>query len=149
MGILLHLLKVDAIFFNRQFRGRSDVCINAASHMARVCMELGGNDAMLVLDDADLDAAAQNAVNGRTLNCGQVCAASKRSVVKNTVKEAFTQKLIEKLKCIVIGDPFDPQTQMGSLISRNAAEKVQKQVNKTIEQGAVCVLGGKCMDCVL
>ncbi len=116
---------------------------NAAEHLAHVALELGGNDAFIVLDDADIDLAAKEVIWGRMYNTGQVCCASKRFlVVKERVDEFIskTKALIEALK---VGDPAEEDTQVGCLISEDAAIKVEKQIQKTVEQGGKIVLGGK------
>lgn len=135
--------KVNAISMTGSTEAGLDAYQNAAKHMARVSLELGGNDPMLVLDDADIDSAVENAVFGRMMDCGQVCAAAKRFIVHNSVKEVFTSKLVSKLEQLKIGDPFDPETQVGTLISKKACEKVKEQIDATIAQGAKCVYGGK------
>lgn len=127
--------------------GSTDVGISlakyASDHLHRLFLELGGNDAVVIFDDADLDHAVEEVVFGRTFNSGQVCCASKRFIVQNGIKEKFTSSLIERLKKIKIGDPFDSGVDMGPLVSERAAEDVEKMVNLTIEQGAKCAYGGK------
>lgn len=114
----------------------------AAKHIVPATLELGGNDPFIVLDDADLELAVSNAVAGRTGNAGQVCSSSKRFLVQNSIKEIFTERLIEKLKEIKVGDPALPDTQMGCLINAKAAQGVREQVEYTVAQGAVLALGG-------
>lgn len=115
----------------------------AAANLTRVFLELGGNDAFLVMEDADLELAAEEAVGSRVGNSGQICCASKRFIVHQDVKEAFTEKLIEKLSKVKMGDPLDPENTVGSMISEKAAIQVEEQVNLCIAQGAKCILGGK------
>ena len=98
---------------------------------------------MIVFEDADLELAAKEAVQSRITNAGQVCIATKRIIVQNSVKEEFTNILVEQLKKIRIGDPLDPQNHMGCLINEKAAVKVEEQVQHTIAQGARCIYGGK------
>lgn len=115
----------------------------AAKNIVPATLELGGNDPFIVLEDADLELAVSNAVAGRTGNAGQVCSASKRFLVHNSIKETFTEKLIAELKTIKVGDPALPDTQMGCLINVHAAQTVRKQVEHTVAQGAVLALGGE------
>lgn len=115
----------------------------ASDHLHRVFLELGGNDALVVFDDADIDHAVEEAVFGRTFNSGQVCCATKRFVIQNSIVGEFTNKLVERLKQIKIGDPLASDSDMGPLVSEMAAENVERQVNLTIEQGAKCLYGGK------
>ena len=116
---------------------------NAAGHLAHISLELGGNDAFIVNEDADVDLAVEELVWGRMYNTGQVCCASKRFLIHNRVKEAFTQKAVERIKRIKLGDPADDATQLGCLISEKAAIEVERQVRLTVEQGGRIILGGK------
>ena len=115
----------------------------AADNLTRVFLELGGNDSFIVLEDADLELAVNEAVGSRMGNAGQICCASKRFLIHETLKDEFVKKLKEKINGMKIGDPMDPQTQVGCLISEDAAEQVEKQVEHCIAQGAICVTGGK------
>jgi succinate-semialdehyde dehydrogenase/glutarate-semialdehyde dehydrogenase len=116
---------------------------NAASHLAHVSLELGGNDSFIVWQDADLDLATTAAVRGRTLHAGQVCCASKRFLIHNSLKDEFAKKLAELYKKLKVGDPLDESTQVGCLISEEAAIKVEQQVQHTVSQGGKIILGGK------
>lgn len=138
--------KVNAVSLTGSTEAGMAVYENAARHMARVSLELGGNDAMIVLQDSDLDHAVKCGVESRTMNAGQVCACMKRFVVHNSVKDEFTRKLVAKLKEIKLGDPFDSETIMGSLISREASKQVESQVAHAVSQGAECILGGTCLE---
>lgn len=115
----------------------------AAANLTRVFLELGGNDAFVVMEDADIVLAVQEAIGSRIPNAGQICCASKRFIIQKNRVQEFTDKLIEALKKVKVGDPFDPAMDMGSLISEKAAIQVEEQVNYTISQGAACALGGK------
>lgn len=118
----------------------------AARNLTRVFLELGANDAFIMLDDADVDLAVEEAVLSRTLNAGQVCCGSKRFLVHHTLADEFEGKLKEALNRIVIGDPLKRSTQMGTLIGQEAADAVRNQVQRTISQGAVCTWGGNRLD---
>jgi succinate-semialdehyde dehydrogenase/glutarate-semialdehyde dehydrogenase len=115
----------------------------AAKHLTPCALELGGNDAFIVLEDADVDLAVEETMFGRMYNTGQVCCASKRFIVHNSRKEEFTKKLVARLGKLVQGDPQDERTTIGCLISEKAAIGVEEQVNKTVAQGAKIILGGK------
>jgi succinate-semialdehyde dehydrogenase/glutarate-semialdehyde dehydrogenase len=116
---------------------------NAADHLAHIALELGGNDAFIVAPDGDVDLAVEELVWGRMYNTGQVCCASKRFLIHNSLKEEFTKKAVERIKKIKTGDPADDATQLGCLISEKAAIEVERQVNLTVSQGGKIVLGGK------
>jgi len=119
------------------------VAQNAAKNLARTFLELGGNDALVVFDDADLDLAAEHAAFGRTWANGQCCCANKRLVVQKNVADEFTHKLIAKLKEYTMGNPMDPSTKLGPLITEKAANTVKQQIDLTISQGAKLVYGGE------
>jgi succinate-semialdehyde dehydrogenase/glutarate-semialdehyde dehydrogenase len=115
----------------------------AAENLIPCALELGGNDAFIVLEDADLDLAVSELIWGRMYNTGQVCCASKRFLVHNSIKEIFTEKVVAKIKEQEYGAPQLENTQIACLISENAAIKVETQVARTIDQGGRIVLGGK------
>lgn len=113
-----------------------------AKKLAHVALELGGNDAFIVLEDADLDLATDEVIWGRMYNTGQVCCASKRFLVQHTVVEEFTKKVIDKINAIPKGMPSDEEARLGCLISTEAAIGVEEKVNLTILQGGELLLGG-------
>ena len=115
----------------------------AAENLTHTALELGGNDAFILLEDGDVDLAAKELIWGRMYNTGQVCCASKRFLIHNSVKEEFTKKAIEEIKKLKFGDPKEEDTEIACLISEKAAIKVEKQVERTVEQGGKIVLGGK------
>ncbi|MGI5850091.1 MAG: aldehyde dehydrogenase family protein [Christensenellales bacterium] len=119
---------------------------DGADHLHRVSLELGGNDALIVLDDADIDYAVSESLSGRLPNAGQICCGSKRFFVQNSIKEEFTTKLLEELKKVKVGDPLDEDTTYGPIISERAAIDVEQQIQKTIAQGARLMFGGKRFD---
>lgn len=127
--------------------GSTEVGIETAGHCAKnlthVALELGGNDAFIVMEDADVDLATDELIWGRMYNTGQVCCASKRFLVHKSRVEEFTKKAIEKISKINRADPATDEAEMGCLISEAAAVKVEKQVNLTVEQGGKILLGGK------
>ncbi len=116
---------------------------DCAAHLHRLSLELGGNDALIILDDADLDLAIGESLSGRHLNAGQICCASKRFLVQNSIREDFTRRLLEKLKGIKVGDPNDESTTFGPVISETAAIEIERHIQHAIAQGARLLLGGK------
>jgi succinate-semialdehyde dehydrogenase/glutarate-semialdehyde dehydrogenase len=129
------------------FTGSTEVGLetakSAAAHLAHIALELGGNDAFIVLRDGDVDLAVEEMIWGRMYNTGQVCCASKRFIIHNSVKEAFTEKAIRRILQLKQGSPADESTQVGCLISEKAAIEVERQIRLTVEQGGNIVLGGK------
>lgn len=115
----------------------------AAANLSHTALELGGNDAFIVLDDADVDLAVEELIWGRMYNTGQVCCASKRFLIHNSLKEEFTAKAVDRIKKLKVGDPSQENTQIGCLISEKAAIKVEKQVEQTVKEGGRILLGGQ------
>eukprot|EP01016_Furgasonia_blochmanni_P029197 TRINITY_DN30746_c0_g1_i1.p1 TRINITY_DN30746_c0_g1~~TRINITY_DN30746_c0_g1_i1.p1 ORF type:complete len:535 (+),score=165.66 TRINITY_DN30746_c0_g1_i1:85-1605(+) len=107
------------------------------------CLELGGCDPFLVLPDADLNQAIELAVRSRSNNCGQVCISSKRFLVPEAMVDDFTEKLVQALSKIKIGDPQDETTEMGPLAREDLMNGVASQVEQSIKEGAKLVYGGK------
>jgi len=102
----------------------------------RVVLELGGNDPLIVFDDADLDEAASLAVTGSYKNSGQRCAAVKRILVQETVADVFIEKLLAKTRAWTYGNPMDATLEMGTVIDGSAAMLFEKRVNEAVAQGA-------------
>jgi len=116
----------------------------AATTLKRLAFELGGTDAMIVLDDANLAAAADAVVQGRLTNgAGQICCAVKRVFVQETVYQDFLSLLLDRCRTIRMGDPSSEHTDLGPLISVEAAAKADRQVQTSIALGAKCLTGGK------
>lgn len=114
---------------------------SAESNMKPVWPETGGKSPNLIFADCDLDAAVQHAAAGIFFNQGEVCSANSRILVERSIQEAFTQKLIAHTQEMKLGDPLDPQTQIGSLISEEHAQKVRSMVAAAEEAGATSVCG--------
>ncbi|MCD8165941.1 MAG: NAD-dependent succinate-semialdehyde dehydrogenase [Bacteroides sp.] len=115
----------------------------AGQYVKKSLLELGGSDPFIVLEDADLDIAVQNAAMGRLVNAGQVCISPKRIIVPESVADEFIEKAKAIYQSIKVGDPMDAQTQLAPLSSEKALESVLKQVEDTVKQGATLVYGGK------
>lgn len=115
----------------------------AAGNLTHAALELGGNDAFIVLEDGDVDLAVEEMIWGRMYNTGQVCCASKRFLIHNSLKDEFAKKAVDRIKELNYGAPDREETQISCLISEKAAIKVEEQVNKTVEQGGKIILGGK------
>ena len=106
-------------------------------------LELGGNDPLVVLRDADLARAAALAVAGATRNSGQRCTAVKRIVVESSVADRLAELISELTAGLRVGDPFDPATDVGTLIDEQAAERVERRVASAIAEGARLLHGGE------
>lgn len=119
----------------------------AGKHIKKSVLELGGSDAFIVLDDANLEAAATVAAQSRMGNSGQACICAKRFIVTESVANDFTSLFIKKVKKIQQGDPLNAQNQMGPLARIDLAEKLELQLQTALEQGAQLLLGGKREQC--
>jgi len=109
----------------------------------KVILELGGNDPLIVLEDADLDLAVGLAAEGSFRNSGQRCTAVKRILVDEKIAEEFTKRFLEKAKGYTYGDPASPSTKVGTVIDEQSAIYLEDVVNKAVAQGAKVLLGGK------
>lgn len=135
--------KVDMVSLTGSTAAGIDAAKNCADHCAHSSLELGGNDAFILCADGDMDLAIEETVWGRLYNTGQVCCASKRFLVENSVKDEFIKKMTDKIHSLKQGDPQDMATDIGCLVSEEAAIEVERQVNETIAAGATLVCGGK------
>lgn len=109
----------------------------------RVVLELGGNDPLIVMEDADLDKAAELAVTGATKNSGQRCTAVKRILVVDAVAEEFSRLVLAKARKLVAGDPMDPTVDVGTVIHERAAREFERRVADAVGQGAVLLHGNE------
>lgn len=135
--------KVDMVSLTGSTAAGIDAAKNCAEHCAHSSLELGGNDAFILCSDGDMDLAIEETVWGRLYNTGQVCCASKRFLIENSVKEEYIKRMVEKINSLKQGNPQDMSTDIGCLVSEEAAIEVERQVNKTIAEGATLVCGGK------
>lgn len=108
----------------------------------KVILELGGNDPLIILEDADLEKAVFLAAEGAFRNSGQRCTAVKRILVHEKIKDAFIEKFLVKAKEYTCGDPADPETKVGTVIDEASAIYLEGVVKKAVEQGAKVILGG-------
>jgi succinate-semialdehyde dehydrogenase/glutarate-semialdehyde dehydrogenase len=125
--------------------GRS-VATAAGSVLKKCVLELGGSDAYLVLEDADIEAAAKVAATARMVNGGQSCIAGKRFIVVRSVVEPFERALVEAMRPFEMGDPTKEGTKLGPMVSVKARDDIHAQVAKSVEKGARLLLGGKVPD---
>jgi len=122
--------------------GRS-VGKHAGEHLKKTVLELGGSDAFVVMPSADLDKAIYTAVKARTINNGQSCIAAKRFIVHRGIAERFLTGFSSGMQALRMGDPLDPNTQLGPLASARLAEELEAQVTESVTKGARLVCGGR------
>ena len=109
-------------------------------------LELGGSDPFIVMPSANLDEAIATAVKARTQNNGQSCIAAKRFIIAEQIADKFESGFVSKMKALKLGDPMDPETELGPLATADAVTSLQADVRKTIEAGARVITGGEPVD---
>jgi acyl-CoA reductase-like NAD-dependent aldehyde dehydrogenase len=115
----------------------------SARHLKPALLELGGKAPMLVLDDADLDAAVEAAAFGAYFNQGQICMSTERLIVDSKIADAFVEKLAKKVASLRAGDPNDPASVLGSMVDSGAAQRVKSLVDDALGKGAILAAGGQ------
>ena len=141
--ILLNHPGVDMIAFTGSTAVGKQIAATAGAQLKKINLELGGIDPLLVFGDADLDVAVPGAVWARLLNAGQVCTSSKRIYVVESIAQEFTKRAVAHVQTLKVGNPMDPKTDMGPLISADAVDKLEKQVAAVLDEGAKLLVGGK------
>ena len=134
--------QVAKIAFTGSTRTGQEIAREAAGTLKRVTLELGGKSPNIVLADADLDAAVRGATIGIFYGKGEVCAAGSRLFVEKKIHDDFMQKLIDRAKKMQPGDPLDPKTRFGALVSEQQMNTVLKYIDKGKSEGAKLVAGG-------
>jgi len=151
-NLLISGTRASALVADKRIKGVSltgseaagaSIASEAGKHLKKSVLELGGSDAFIVLDDADMDKTVEWAVTGRINNNGQCCVASKRFIVVESVADIFLEKFKTKFIELVVGDPMDATTQLGPMSSEAAAEQIATQIEKAVDGGAKILLGGK------
>ena len=137
---------VNAVTFTGSTNAGAKVGERAAMNLKKCVLELGGSDPFIVLDDAIIDKAAEGAVKGRFINCGQSCVASKRFFVGKNIANEFIESFIKKASKLKVGDPMSEDTDIGPLSSREGFETISQIVNDAKEKGAEVLLGGSEID---
>jgi putative phosphonoacetaldehyde dehydrogenase len=137
---LVQDLRVDLVTFTGSVAVGKRIAETAG--YKKVVLELGGNDPLIVLEDADLDLAAHLAAEGSFRNSGQRCTAVKRILVQAPILEEFTARLVAKAREYRYGDPADPETRVGTVIDEQSAIKLEQVVQQAVKAGARVLLGG-------
>ena len=133
---------VNGVTFTGSVKVGSLIASQATSKIKKCVLELGGSDPFIVCKDADIEKAAEGAVKGRFINCGQSCIASKRFIVVEEVKEEFLDKFVSNTEKLRVGNPESDDTDIGPLVNFKALEKIDSQVRDAVKEGAEIVLGG-------
>ncbi|WP_335999603.1 NAD-dependent succinate-semialdehyde dehydrogenase [Halorientalis halophila] len=122
------------------------VAATAGEHLKKTVLELGGSDPFVVLDDADLDAAAETGAWARNQNGGQSCIAAKRFLVHTDVYDAFLDRFLDEVESLTVGDPMDEATDVGPQARQDLLEDLHEQVEASAQAGATVVTGGEPLD---
>ena len=137
---------VKAVTLTGSTPAGKSVAAAAGKNIKKTVLELGGSDPYVVLEDADLEHAAKTCVQSRLVNNGQSCIAAKRFIVVESVKEAFEKLVVKEMKTYRYGNPMDEDVQLGPMARTDLRDELHKQVEKTLEMGATCLLGGEMPD---
>ena len=153
--LLIGSSKVDSVLADDRVRaatltgsgpaGRA-VAATCGEHLKKTVLELGGSDPFVILDDADLDAAAETGAMARNQNGGQSCIAAKRFIVHEDVYDEYTEKLIDQFESLNVGDPMDEDTDVGPQAQQHLMEELHEQLQASVEAGAEILTGGEPMD---
>ncbi len=131
---------VQGVSLTGSEKAGADVASQAGKLIKKSLLELGGSDAFIVLDDADLDKAANVGALARLQNCGQTCVAAKRFIIEKSVERAFLPKFIEEYQKFKIGDPFDKATKLSGMSRADLADELEVQYKKALDHGAEVIL---------
>lgn len=142
-GALVGDARVRGVSFTGSTAIGIDIGRRAAGNLAKVQLELGGKNPLVVMEDADLDAAARAAVDGAFLSCGQKCTATSRVIVHRDVKAGLTKRILEKTAAIRVGDGLDPTSYMGPVVDEGQAESVCSYIDIGRREGAHLLIGGE------
>jgi acyl-CoA reductase-like NAD-dependent aldehyde dehydrogenase len=134
---------VDLVAFTGSTAAGRRIAAAAGAQLKKINLELGSIDPFIVFKDADLDVAVPGVAWARLLNAGQVCTSSKRIYVEEPIAAEFTQRMHEFVGQLEVGDPMKPETDLGPLISEEAARRVEDQVIRAVADGATLGLGGE------
>jgi len=135
--------RVKRISFTGSTEVGRQLAEKAGRYLKRITLELGGNDPLIILEDADIDYAVEAAVFGRFLHQGQVCMNAKRIIVEKAVAAKFIEKFVKKVSVLRVGDPMDPETIIGPLINDKQLELIKGQVARAVAEGAKLLCGGR------
>ncbi len=135
--------RIKGVALTGSERAGSAVAAEAGQALKKTTMELGGSDAFIVLDDADMDTAVKWGVWGRMNNTGECCVAAKRFILQEKIADTFLERFKKELKALVPGDPMDSKTTLGPLCSKGALELVLKQIQMAVDGGAKVLMGGE------
>lgn len=137
---------VAAVTLTGSTRAGKAVASTAGSVLKKTVLELGGSDPYLILEDADVEKAAESCVTSRLINSGQSCIAAKRLIAVEDIYDEFLETVFHKMNKKKFGDPFDSATDIGPMARKDLRDELHDQVEKSVAEGAECILGGSLPD---
>jgi succinate-semialdehyde dehydrogenase / glutarate-semialdehyde dehydrogenase len=143
VGEIIEAPEVRAVTLTGSTPAGQAVATRAGSLLKKTVLELGGSDPYVVLEDADLDLAAETCAASRLINGGQSCIAAKRFVVVESVRERFLERFVERMKARTMGDPLKDGTDVGPQARVDLRDELHEQVRRSVAAGALVVLGGE------
>ena len=135
-----------AVTLTGSVRAGKAVAAKAGSLVKKTVLELGGSDAYVILEDADLERAVETCVTSRLINSGQSCIAAKRFVVVESVRKDFEERMVGRMRAARMGEPSDPGTDVGPQARVDLRDELHRQVRDSVDAGARCLLGGEVPD---
>jgi succinate-semialdehyde dehydrogenase/glutarate-semialdehyde dehydrogenase len=144
-GILADPRIVAASLTGSEYAG-IEVGVAAAKRIKKVVLELGGSDPFIVMSSADFDKAVETGVKARVQNNGQSCIAAKRFIVAESIADRFEKEFVKKMQSLKLGDPFDPEAQLGPVATASGRDDLDADVKKTVQMGARVLTGGDSVD---
>jgi len=153
--LMIHSSQLTPLFSDERIKGVAVtgseqtgrmVAMQAGQNLKKVVLELGGSDAFIVLEDADLQGAVNAAVASRFFTSGQSCINAKRIIVVESIANQFIARFTDAVDALEIGDPLMPETKIGPMARNDLRDKLQQQVDKSVQLGATIVVGGRKMD---
>lgn len=151
-NLLMSGKRASALVSDKRIKGVSltgseaagaSIASEAGKYLKKSVLELGGSDAFIILEDADIDKTVEWAIVGRINNNGECCIASKRFIAVESIADEFLKKFTAKMAALKVGNPMDKDTDLGPLSSEAAAVQIAEQVERAIKGGAKAILGGK------
>lgn len=134
---------IDCVGFTGSTETGARIMKNASATIKKLVMELGGKNPAIIMPDANLDHAVEILAHHQFFNCGQACGSPGRYYIHESVYDEFLEKYLARAKTFVVGNPMDPKTTMGPLVSKEHADSVMRYIESGIAEGATLKLGGK------
>ena len=140
--LLLDDPRIRGVMLTGSEKAGASIAAAAGRNIKKATLEFGGSDPLIILDDADLDAAFSASIYGRMYNAGQACVSPKRIIIQESIAEKFLEKATAIFDTLKTGDPMDPETDIPPLSSESAVEEILSQIERAVHEGARLIRGG-------